>query len=55
MELEKVTGGGWQVGRYLVEEKVTKDGSWQGEGSYVATVGRSDIWRAGKEEGNGRK
>ena len=55
MELEKVTGGGWQVGRYSVEEKVTKDGSWQGEGSYVATVGRSDIWRAGKEEGNGRK
>lgn len=39
----------------LVEEKVTKDGSWQGAGSYVSTVGRSDIWRAGKEEGNGRK
>lgn len=35
-----------------VEEKVTKDGSWQGAGSYVSTVGRSDIWRAGKEEGN---
>ena len=43
----------WKI--ILVEEKVTKDGSWQGAESYVSTVGRSDIWRAGKEEGNGRK
>ena len=31
---------------------MTNDVSWQGAGSYVAAVGRPDIWRAGKEEGS---
>ena len=34
---------------------MTKGVSWQGAGSYVAAEGRSDIGRAGKEEGSGRK